>query len=1159
MKWLNLLLIGSLFTGSSAGMRTTQAAALKLLFPLERTAYQTNEIIDLTVQRTAEHALAAADFTLALASTDGSQMFFVFPGKAVPAASSGATETLHLHLNGWLLRPGHYAVTVQADGSKASGSIDIFSHLRRSTFRNIDWGSRVQGRDMAVLGEDGMGFNLIYGEYRLKNNAANSQATMRGGADYMHCCAMGGGHQLDLRPECDWSDPYALQGGTARAMQQAFLDRTKPNALGIHFFDEPGLTWEHGTPNDVSAQLRSFKSAFGKDRIAATAVNQADANSEDQWQFWGRWKESFIDAAWKDARFAVDLVKPDFISVTQSQYAWNAYADGYYYNAARSLPVISGHGGYDDGPGSYFYPAYYQDFGRMRQSNKPNWYLPSWGNIKNDELYRLEQYLCFINNLQGLAKSPDPSMDHPFAAATASSIVETNKMGLRLGTIFNAMPPTPADVAVLYSLSQCLDAQMKSGMRDNYLGGGETRGRLLSLFFAGKMIHIPLTPIVEEDVLDGTLAAGYKAIVLTNINFLDPKTKSILEDYAAMGGTVLETDDCQLQIKGARKLGATAVDQNEQIEAQWAAGNRAESTRLRAAGLYFQEAKPLALALKAKLAEIGVKPIVDCANDQVVFSRQAQGDIEYLFAVNATWDDKAGTPLSIKPAIATIGFPPDGRTIYDAVRGGPVPELANAAASSPVGVFRFGAGQMRGFARTVRPIGGIDIQTPVISRDFTGNTAPITFSVNAELIDTANRRISGAAPCQIHVIDPLGSVRYDLYRATDAGQLQIKLPLAANDPSGQWTVNVTELLAGHTGSATFNYKAAPQCGAVAGATPRAVFFGDDADHVYRFCRTHQHVTVVKGRGDDCIAAANRLAEILKPWGVQCTIVDAATVDKPRTLTADEAKTWVGLDFGRATPGEGNKPEKVGFAVDGPVILLGNTADHPLIAAISKMGFLPYAPTAEMPGPGRGYIAWQRDAIGPRQESITLIGDDADGLAEAVGTFYEMVAGIEPMTRWDPPAGSAINPPTLNLQPPRATELWHVAVPDSVLQITPAADGTIFIASLDGSTTTIDLGGKILKQSPIGAAAVASRDIIPQPRGFAVPLYKRAPDRIAKCVATNLTMTAVGYWGGTLQIFANDGTLRSQQLLPQDIGAIAWSNDTLIVGLADGRVVALRVK
>ena len=71
--------------------------------------------------------------------------------------------------------------------------------------------------------------------------------------------------------------------------------------------------------------------------------------------------------------------------------------------------------------------------------------------------------------------------------------------------------------------------------------------------------------------------------------------------------------------------------------------------------------------------------------------------------------------------------------------------------------------------------------------------------------------------------DPLGVVRYDLYRATEDGVCAMSLPLAANDPAGTWTVTVKELLNNTYGTASFTYKPAPQCGALAGMTRRAVF------------------------------------------------------------------------------------------------------------------------------------------------------------------------------------------------------------------------------------------------------------------------------------------------------------------------------------------------
>ncbi len=943
------LLLASIALGAFVlTVRPLAAATLKLSLPLGRTAYQTNEQIDLCVVRSDAKALGAANLNLVLASSDGSRIALVFPVAPCAGGAKGAAASEHLHLSGWLLRPGHYKITVAAYDATASTEIDVFSHVRRSTFKTLDWGCPVNGPDMAIVGEDGMGFNLLYGNYRLGINAANAEATLRGGADYMQCCTMGGAHQMDLRSECDWSDPYVINGGAVRVAQQAFMDRTKPNAIGVHYYDEPGLTWERGSPHLVTAQLRSFKSAFGADRIAHTAVQPGDAAAMAKWQFWGRWKESFMEAAWKIARFNVNQVKPDLISVTQSQYAWYAFSEGYYFNVARALPVVSGHGGYDDGPASYFYPAYFHEFGRIREFDKPVWYLPNWCNNTQDELYRLEQYLCFMTDLQGLAKSPGPAMNAPYAAASSPSVVETNKMGLRLGSVFTTMRPNCGEVALLHSLSQCLDAQIQSGMKDHSEGGGETRGRLLTVYMASKMIHVPFTPVVEEDVLDGSLAGNYKAIVLTNNNYLDPRVVAVLEDYAAGGGLVLMTDDCRTQIKGAKRVGAAAPDLTAAIVEAWMAGKQKESVQMRAAGLFFRAVKPLADALKAKLADGGIRPIVDCDNQQMVFSRHSQADVEYLFAVNAAADEKVADPLAIKPTAATIGFAADGRPIYDAVRGGAAAELK---AKLTNGLFRFGAGEMRVFARTARPIGGVQVQTPIVARDFVREAAPICVSIDAALTDAAGGKLAGAVPMQIRVVDPLGGVRYDLYRATTMGSVALSLPLAANDPPGQWTVIVKELLDNHVGSARFTYRPATQCGSLAGATQRAVFFGNDRENIFRFIRTHRDITIVKGAADYCAAAAERLAEVLKPWGVRATIVAASAVSKPRRLTADEAKTWIGLELGRAVAGDANRPALVGFALNGPAILLGAPADNPLIATVSSLGFLPYAPSADFPGRG----------------------------------------------------------------------------------------------------------------------------------------------------------------------------------------------------------------
>ena len=141
-----------------------------------------------------------------------------------------------------------------------------------------------------------------------------------------------------------------------------------------------------------------------------------------------------------------------------------------------------------------------------------------------------------------------------------------------------------------------------------------------------------------------------------------------------------------------------------------------------------------------------------------------------------------------------------------------------------------------------------------------------------------------------------------------------------------------------------------------------VCFGNDRENIFRFFRVHRDVTIVKGSTDYNTAAANRLVEILKPWDTHCTIVNAAEVNKPRQLSPEEVSTWCGLDGGTRKPEDANVAN-VGFAVRGPVILLGTPEDNPLIKFALEKNFLPYKPDkTSFPGRGRGFMAWQRDAV-----------------------------------------------------------------------------------------------------------------------------------------------------------------------------------------------------
>src|SRR5262245_26963248 len=105
------------------------AAELSILLPLGRTAYRTDERIDVSVVRRDGSSLPAGDLVLEAAGDDGSRLAFTFAVAAVQARDGSARSTEHLHLDGRLLRPGGYSLRAAAGGATAPEKrIELLSH-----------------------------------------------------------------------------------------------------------------------------------------------------------------------------------------------------------------------------------------------------------------------------------------------------------------------------------------------------------------------------------------------------------------------------------------------------------------------------------------------------------------------------------------------------------------------------------------------------------------------------------------------------------------------------------------------------------------------------------------------------------------------------------------------------------------------------------------------------------------------------------------------------------------------------------------------------------------------------------------------------------------------------------------------------------------------
>ena len=630
MRKISFLMAALLITAVLVCMGPVLAAAkAAILLPLNRTAYQTNELIDISVTRSDAQALQAGNLVLSVTGTDGSKLSFTFPVKAVsmvgndasdhgaPAPERLAAPPRHLSRDG---ECGRHNDAVEIDHRLHPPAPQQLSH------RPLEWsgrrcdGDRRRGRH---------GLNLILGGI--------DEPSIRGGVDIMGCDIMGGGHQFDLKLNNDWSDPYVYLGANQRAMDVAFSFRTMPNAIGAHLYDEPGLTW---LPNPHTGQwLPTTISPRSAGRTKAPTVKRRSGTIEYESERPGEeassgnelndFKLGFMDAFWKSSKQALERMKPGYLEATQSQYGWMALYDGYYFNVVRSLPIVSGHGGYSSYWLRNFNPSFYLEMSLPRQLDKPNWYLPEWEGeaVVNSDAFRLEHNLSFITGIQGMSTPPTVNIGSPCAAG----IIESNKLFTRLGTIFARPDYTPQDLAVLYSKSNAYTTT----------GGIKQAGALSVAYTASKLAQYPISVIVDEDIIDGTLATNHKAVLLTGIDYLDPAVVSGLEAFIKAGGVVLTTAECTVNIAGATKLDVTTMALSDKAVAQSKATT--DKDKKKAIDLHnnafkaqMDYAEPLAQALKAALLAKGIRPAFGSNIETIAPGKQVRGEIEYDFAVNFT-------------------------------------------------------------------------------------------------------------------------------------------------------------------------------------------------------------------------------------------------------------------------------------------------------------------------------------------------------------------------------------------------------------------------------------------------------------------------------------------------------------------------------------------
>jgi hypothetical protein len=170
------------------------------------------------------------------------------------------------------------------------------------------------------------------------------------------------------------------------------------------------------------------------------------------------------------------------------------------------------------------------------------------------------------------------------------------------------------------------------------------------------------------------------------------------------------------------------------------------------------------------------------------------------------------------------------------------------------------------------------------------------------------------------------------------------------------------------------------------------------------------------------------------------------------------------------------------------------------------------------------IAWQRDCVGLNQESVALVAYDPAGVDEAVGTLYEIAAGIDPLMALVAPATASVG--AANKAPARAPELavaWQLGLPDRAAGLRAG-----LALTEDGTLTAFDAAGKIAWQQSFDAGETltwdASEHLIAVGTTHSVIGLDRAGKTLFKIAAPAVTCVAVAPDGASVAFGTADGKL-----------------------------------
>lgn len=920
--------------------------------PTGRTVFRLDEPIPLCVPAsgtTVEVALTASGGRRRLASVpagDGKAFFAVKPFALSPGE--------------WMITAGEWQAVLQVVSAtpRTPFTIGVFAGWfegEQPQFYNL---SGVPSEERVRAFRDDYAINLVMLQNRgFPIEPHTIDLVLQSGAQFTTLNTHATMHQPDEEYN-DWSDPETIGSLCYRTQHAAQYLRPYGGFVGVHYADEPGLTWGVETPDgrtflsgekavepgdyqgplSIAIQREMYTRATGK----PAPDWRHPFEDFDAWMDYMRWRTTILGDVFARFTEVLHAVDPRLLGTSQI-YEWAVAGDGCYPpEEAKGVDVLCTHA-YCDRQLGFWYCAHETDAMRSGAWDKPLWMLPTWDmGITPPDGVRASVYSTLARKVEGLLWSHDWMMTWPQAKEITARILPISGMLQHAQKLRD-------DVGIFYSRDQHLYAYAERVM-DSAGAGRDYVGKLNTAWMLTMSAHRPASWLVEEELLAG-LAANHRVLLAPALTYARPRIKEALERYIADGGTLILDAASTLEIAGAQHLPFAVGD--------WFNGP-ANMTDYRAwtdQRRYDAFVTPDLEAFMSALAP-HVDPVATCDHPQFMLSLQGGDQARYLWVVNmAQLDrhDEEGRPRCLTPATGTLTLPGGEYAAYDV--------FTRRRLDDRTITLELDRGDACIYALLPDAITQVRLETPA------WQAPELTLNVN---VASEQGVIDATIPLQIDLSAPDSTTISTLYRATRHGEFSERLQLGASAMSGVWTVTIIELLSGLSATDSFTVTSTEEPWMT--VSPVDLL---DGECIARALSPAKGEVLVLYGDASARQAAEALATALQARGVAATADAAAGYLSERPTTRHTC----------------NPPGGAPLAIDKQVVLIGDRQSNPLIARlIDDYQLCPSRVSEAYPGTGRALVYWAHGLFGLEYDIVVIYANDTDGLQQGVAAIPEDIRG-----------------------------------------------------------------------------------------------------------------------------------------------------------------------